>query len=130
VLTGERLQKYFPSATTDSRAPDLVIVTNDGVIYTKPHDGKLTEHGGFHDDDTSVALLLSNPKLAGKGRRIDAPVMTTEVAPTLVKSLGIAPDALQAVQRQGTGILPAVTWNRTAAHAIAQNASGDLSSSQ
>ncbi|WP_206951072.1 alkaline phosphatase family protein [Trinickia acidisoli] len=121
VLHGTRLARLFPSPTKDSRTPDLVVVTRDGVIYTSPNDGKLAEHGGFHDDDTSVALILSSPRLAG-GRRVRYPVSTTEVAPTVVSALGLSPDTLQAVVREGAGILPGVNW--TSPHALAQNEAG------
>ncbi|OOV85814.1 hypothetical protein BTA35_0216670, partial [Oceanospirillum linum] len=73
VLHGTRLAGIFPPPQKDSRTPDLVVVTRDGVIYTSPHDGKLAEHGGFHEDDTSVALILSSPKL-GHGRLVRYPV--------------------------------------------------------
>ena len=121
VLHGTRLADLFPSPKKDSRTPDLIVVTRDGVIYTSPRDGKLAEHGGFHDDDTSVALILSNPRLAG-GRLVRYPVSTTEVAPTVIGALGLSPDKLQAVVREGAGILPGVNW--TSSHALAQNEAG------
>jgi len=118
VLYGTRLASLFPSPDKDSRTPDVVVITRDGVIYAGPHDGKLAEHGGFHDDDTSVALVVSNPRLAG-ARQVRYPVSTTEVAPTVVSALGLSPDTLQAVVQEGAGILPGVNW--TASHALAQN---------
>jgi len=121
VLHGTRLAGIFPPPQKDSRTPDLVVVTRDGVIYTSPHDGKLAEHGGFHEDDTSVALILSSPKL-GHGRLVRYPVSTTQVAPTIVSALGVSPRKLQAVVREGAGILPGVNW--TPSHALAQTEAG------
>ncbi|HTI16574.1 MAG TPA: alkaline phosphatase family protein [Trinickia sp.] len=110
VLSGEALTRRFPSPAVDSRTPDIVVITRDGVIYTKPGDGKLAEHGGFHDDDTSVALMISNPRLAVSAHRLTYPVSTTQVAPTMLVALGLAPGALEAVAKEGTAALPGIKW--------------------
>ncbi|WP_118185960.1 alkaline phosphatase family protein [Paraburkholderia phosphatilytica] len=110
VISGKRLALRFPDPATDSRTPDIVVVSRDGVIFTPPHDGKLAEHGGFHDDDVHVALLVSNPHLAAQGRSVTWPVSTTEVAPTILAALGLKPDALQAVALEGTPVLPDTGW--------------------
>jgi hypothetical protein len=110
VLSGARLALQFPAPSADSRTPDIVIVSRKGVIFTPPHDGKLTEHGGFHDDDVHVALLLSNPRLAGTDRQVTWPVSTTQVAPTILAALGLQPDLLQAVAQEGTAPLPDARW--------------------
>ncbi|CAB3760494.1 alkaline phosphatase family protein [Paraburkholderia solisilvae] len=110
VLSGERLALRFPAPSGDSRTPDIVIVSREGVIFTPPRDGKLTEHGGFHDDDVHVALLVANPRLAGIGRQVTWPVSTTQVAPTILSALGLPPDTLQAVAQEGTPPLPDTHW--------------------
>jgi arylsulfatase A-like enzyme len=86
-------------------------VSRDGVIFTPPGDGKLAEHGGFHDDDTRVALLVSNPHLAAQGQQVTYPVSTTQVAPTILAALGLPVNALQAVAQEGTPVLPDGNWN-------------------
>ncbi len=104
VLSGAALRAQFGDPASDSRVPDLVIVPTQGVIYTKPTATKVAEHGGFGEDDTHVALLLSGPGFhAGT---VSAPVTTTQVAPTLLSALGLDPKALQAVVQEGTAILP------------------------
>jgi hypothetical protein len=62
------------------------------------------EHGGFNHDDTNVMLLLSNPNFEAK--TITGAVETTQVAPTILKALGLNPAALQAVQKEHTAVLP------------------------
>lgn len=109
VWYGDALAQHFPSPRIDSRSPDLVLIPENGVIYEKPGDGKMAEHGGFSEDNTHVALLLSHPSFAA--RRIDTPVASTQVAPTLLASLGLSPASLQAVQREGTPILPGTDWS-------------------
>jgi hypothetical protein len=118
VISGKRLALSFPAPAIDSRTPDIVIVSRDGVIYTPPHDGKLAEHGGFHDDDTHVALLVSNPRLADGGRSVTWPVSTTQVAPSILAALGLSPDALQAVALEGTAVLPDTRWTGAGQFAV------------
>jgi hypothetical protein len=126
VLNGDRLAMRFPAPAQDSRTPDIVVVSKDGVIFAKPDDGKLAEHGGFHDDDTAVALLVAGPQLANSGRRVTFPVSTTQVAPTILAALGLSPAELQAVVEEGTAVLPATNWVRSGQLAQAQQGDAPL----
>ena len=64
------------------------------------------DHGGVGHDDTNVILLLSNPDLEPK--MVRAAVGTAQVAPTILKALGIDPRALDAVRVEGTSVLPGI----------------------
>ncbi len=88
----------------DPRTPDIIVTPNYGVIYTGSSK-KLAEHGGFSHDDTNVILLLSNPSIPAK--TITTQVETSQVAPTILKALGLNPSSLQGVQIEGTAVLPA-----------------------
>jgi hypothetical protein len=59
---------------------------------------------GFSHDDTNVMMLVSNPGL--RGNTVTIPVTTMQVAPTILKVLGLNPSALQSVQQEGTETLP------------------------
>jgi len=87
----------------DPRSPDIIVTPNHGVIYTGSAR-KLMEHGGFGHDDTNVMMLVSNPVFETK--TITMPVETTQVAPTILKALGLDPDSLQAVRKELTPVLP------------------------
>jgi hypothetical protein len=89
----------------DSRTPDIVITPNVGVTYSGS-TAKQAEHGGFAHDDTNVMILVSNPNIAAK--TLTTPVQTAQVAPTILKALGLNPASLQAVQLQGTEVLPGI----------------------
>jgi predicted AlkP superfamily pyrophosphatase or phosphodiesterase len=89
----------------DSRTPDIIVAPNVGVTYSGS-TSKQAEHGGFSHDDTNVMILLSNPSFAAK--TLTAPVTTSQIAPTILKALGLNPQSLQAVQMQGTEVLPGV----------------------
>ncbi|HEX8878586.1 MAG TPA: alkaline phosphatase family protein, partial [Candidatus Acidoferrum sp.] len=89
----------------DPRTPDIVVIPNVGVVYTGG-DKKQSEHGGFAHDDTNVMLLVSNPSL--QARSVNSFVETAQVAPTILKLLGLDPNALDAVRQEGTPVLPAL----------------------
>ena len=81
----------------DSRTPDIIVTPNFGVVYTGS-SAKLSEHGGFSHDDTNVMLLVSAPSLPSA--RLQTPVQTLQIAPTILKALGIE-SAQPAVRSDG-----------------------------
>lgn len=89
----------------DPRTPDILVTPHIGVTYSGSGK-KLAEHGGFSHDDTNVIMLLSNPSF--RATTVTTPVQTMEVAPTILKALGLDPRALQSVQQEGTASLPSV----------------------
>ena len=95
-------------AGEDPRTPDIIVTPNVGVTYTGSTK-KLAEHGGFAHDDTNVVLLLSNPSLAP--RTVYTEVGTNQVAPTILQALGIDITSLDSVNREGTGVLPDLTFS-------------------
>ena len=102
---GSSLALNYNDPTLDPRTPDIIVTPNVGVTYSGSSK-KLAEHGGFAHDDTNVVLLLSNPGFFPK--TVKAAVGTAQVAPTILQALGIDPRALDAVRKEGTGVLPAV----------------------
>jgi hypothetical protein len=104
VLWGDSLKLLTNDPMHDNRIPDLVVIPNLGVIYYPPGDKSIAGHGGFSDDATHVALLVSNPRL--KSRPVRTSVQTTQVAPTILRVLGIPPQTLQSVSKEGTSVLP------------------------
>jgi hypothetical protein len=87
----------------DSRTPDLIVAPNVGHTYTGSSK-KQSEHGGFAFDDTNVVMLVSNPRIAAK--TVHAWAETTQVAPTILRALGLDPKLLDAVREEGTPVLP------------------------
>jgi arylsulfatase A-like enzyme len=92
----------------DPRTPDIIVIPNVGVVYTG-NLKKQSEHGGFAWDDTNVMLLVSNPGLERK--TIHSFVETTQVAPTILQLLGLDPDDLDAVRKEGTPVLPGLEFH-------------------
>ncbi len=91
----------------DPRTPDIIVEPNVGVIYTGS-SAKLAEHGGFDHDDTNVMMLLSNPSFSR--RSVYSAVETIQVAPTILKALGLNPSSLDAVRAEGTPVLPGMQF--------------------
>jgi hypothetical protein len=102
---GPSLKLNYNDPTKDPRTPDIIVTPNIGVTYSGSHK-KQAEHGGFAHDDTNVVMLLSHPDFDRK--TVKAEVGTAQVAPTILKALGIDPRALDAVRAEGTGVLPAL----------------------
>jgi hypothetical protein len=103
IFSGPMLETSFNPPSQDPRTPDIIVTPNVGVIYTGSKR-KQEEHGGFAHDDTNVIMLVSNPTF--KAKTVTGPVETMQVAPTILKALGLDPKALQAVKIDGTQVLP------------------------
>jgi predicted AlkP superfamily pyrophosphatase or phosphodiesterase len=89
----------------DPRSPDMIVTPNYGVTYVSGPSVS-EDHGGFGHDDTNVLLLLANPAL--KQSMVSIDVSTTQVAPTILKVLGLDPQKLDGVRLEGTTVLPRI----------------------
>ena len=92
----------------DPRTPDIIVQPNVGVIYTGSAK-KQEEHGGFAHDDINVMLLVSHPSYTH--HTVYSEVGTLQIAPSILKALGLDPRALDGVRMEGTGVLPDVNLN-------------------
>jgi hypothetical protein len=106
VMSREELKLKFNDPLHDSRTPDIIVQPVYGTIYTGASKNKVAEHGGFSFGDTNVGLIVSNPSLGH--RVVQTPVLTSQVAATILKSLDIDPNELQAVRKEGIRVLPFV----------------------
>jgi predicted AlkP superfamily pyrophosphatase or phosphodiesterase len=105
VLGGAELTLKFNDPASDSRTPDIIVQPVYGTIYTTSSK-KNSEHGGFSFGDTNVGLIVSNPAL--KSTVLKTPVTTAQVAPSILRALGLNPHALRSVQIEKTDVLPAL----------------------
>jgi hypothetical protein len=64
------------------------------------------DHGGFAHDDTNVMLLVANPSFTAE--TVDSTSTTRQIAPTMLKALGLNPGLLDAVRQEGTQVLSGV----------------------
>ena len=105
VMAGTELKLRFNNPLSDSRTPDVIVQPVYGMIYTTSTKQN-AEHGGFSFGDTNVGLVVSNPKL--RTRVIKTPVTTSQVAPTILRALGLEPRDLKSVGVEKTPALPAL----------------------
>ena len=103
VLAGAEIKLKFRNPLRDSRTPDILIQPEYGTIYTSSSK-KVSEHGGFSFGDINVGLIVSNPSF--EERTIKTPVLTSQIAPTILRVLGIDPKQLEAIRRELTPELP------------------------
>jgi len=89
----------------DPRSPDIIVTPNVGVTYSGS-TAMIGDHGGFAHDDTNVMLLVANPSFTA--RTVATITATRQVAPTIVKVLGLNPSELDAVRAEGTQVLSEV----------------------
>ena len=89
----------------DPRSPDIVVTPNVGMTYIGSGSA-LGDHGGFGHDDTNVILLVANSRFSPQ--TVSNATTTMQVAPTVLKALGLDPRALDAVRIEGTAVLPEV----------------------
>ena len=103
VFAGKGAARYFGVPVSDPRHPDVWGVVQVGVVYTG--GTKIAEHGGANPGDRDVPIVVYAPGVAQPG--VYHPwVETTQIAPTILDLLGLNPNALEAVQIEGTPVLP------------------------
>ena len=93
VYAGAASAAFFGVPVSDPRHPDILGIAQHGVVYTGGKS-KIAEHGGDDPQDRDVPILVVLPGLR-HGRSIGAPVETTQIAPTILRLLGLNPDPLQ-----------------------------------
>jgi predicted AlkP superfamily pyrophosphatase or phosphodiesterase len=105
IYTGVDAANFIGVPFSDPRVPDVIGVAQYGTVYTSK-TAKIAEHGGDNPQDRDVPIVVSGEPIAGAGAVSDAPVETTQIAPTILQLLGLDPGALQAVQIEHTAVLP------------------------
>ncbi len=108
VLWGPSLQQLFPDPAVDAAPPDIVVIPNLGTNYESPTAAPpvAAEHGGFNENELHVPITIVHNTV--KHGMVQAPVTTTQLAPTMLNLLNIDPHNLTGVTVEGTAILPQI----------------------
>jgi hypothetical protein len=106
IYGGKDAAHYFGVPSSDPRHPDVWGVVQVGVVYTG--GSKIAEHGGANPDDRDVPIVVYAPGTVQPGFYRHPVVETTQIAPTILDLLGLDPNALQAVQIEGTQVLSGI----------------------
>jgi hypothetical protein len=105
IYTGKAAARYFGVPSSDPRHPDEWGVVQAGVVYTAGK-GKIAEHGGANPADRDVPIVVYAPGV--EPQVSNQWVETTQIAPTIIRLLGLDPSDLEAVQIEGTQVLPGI----------------------
>jgi hypothetical protein len=103
VFAGSAAAKFFGVPAGDPRVPDLFGIVQHGVVYTGGK-GKIAEHGGADPQDRNVPIVLAGAGVDG-AQTLREPVETTQIAPTILRLLGLNPGELKVVQHEHTRAL-------------------------
>lgn len=102
IFAGPSLKTKFGDPTKDDHIPDILLKVNTGVVFTT--GSKIAEHGGDNEDDAHTVLLV-----ARKGTiplETKTPVTNFQVAPSIIKVLGLNLNNLDAYRYQKVQPLP------------------------
>ena len=102
IYAGDELEDQFADPAL-GRTPDIIIQPIHGTIYSKSA-AKVSEHGGFTDDDTHVLLIVANTNL--EGGVVNDRVENKQVAPTILDALGLDAGKLKGARAEHTMALP------------------------
>jgi hypothetical protein len=105
IYAGKEAADFFGVPYSDPAYPDVFGRVQVGTVYTG--GSKIAEHGGDNPGDRDVPLLVYAPRTVAHST-VHSWVETTQVAPTILDLLGLNPNALQAVQQEGTKVLPGI----------------------
>jgi hypothetical protein len=110
IWAGKAAAEYFGVPVSNGRYPEVFGRVQVGVIYTTPptltpETYEIAEHGGGNPGDRDVPILVYAPGLLPSGSSTHW-VETTQIAPTILKMLGLNPCDLDAVQTEHTPLLP------------------------
>jgi len=105
IYVGDQIDALFDGelAGNPSRRPDIIVEPVNGVVYAAA-GSKLADHGGFHNEDLRVPLVVVYP-----GREpgtVTSPVSLRQIAPTILKALHLRKNDLDAVRLENTPKLP------------------------
>jgi hypothetical protein len=104
IYAGAEAAEFIGAPRTDDRVPDLIGIAHRGTVYAGSKLSKIAEHGGHDTLDRHVGLVIF-----GAGIRhavVDDPVDAAQVAPTILRLLGVKTHELRAVREEHTRALP------------------------
>lgn len=107
ALAGAAAARFMGVPVSDDRVPDVIGIAQTGTIYGGSKLSKIAEHGGDAAGDRHVALVVFGAGV--RPARLHDPVETTQVAPTVLRLLGLPASSLSAVRAEDTAALPGVT---------------------
>ena len=106
IYAGSEAAEFIGVPASDDRVPDVIGIAKQGSVYAGSKLSKIAEHGGDADQDRHVGLIVFGAGV--RPAEVEARVETTQVAPTILKLLGLSSHELKAVRAEGTRPLPEI----------------------
>lgn len=106
VYAGDAAAEFIGVPVDDGRVPDVIGIAKTGSVYGGSKLSKIAEHGGDASADRHVALVIAGADI--RRNTVEERVETTQIAPTILRLLGLNPNKLQAVRREDTEMLPGI----------------------
>lgn len=104
IYAGEEAADFLRVPRGDDRYPDLVGIAQHGSVWAGSKLSKIAEHGGDAEEDRHVPLVVWGKGISNE--IVDDRVQTKQIAPTILKLLGLDPSELDAVKIERTQVLP------------------------
>lgn len=105
VLSGPALTLTWNNPERDPRVPNLILDAEPGVTWRAANSNDLRSCS-MSEDQTHVALLVSGAQLEGREDKTLVP--TTQLAPLLLRTLGLEKFDLEALKKEHTPALPGI----------------------
>jgi hypothetical protein len=101
IHAGKEAADFIGVSKNDDRVPDVIGIAQVGVVYSSPTKiKKISEHGGDARQDRHVPIVVwgAGVRRSTSGEHVE----TTQIAPTILKLLGLPIGELIAVKEEGT----------------------------
>ena len=109
IHAGADAAAFIGVPQSDARVPDVIGIAQVGVVYSSPTKiKKIAEHGGDAVGDRHVPIIVWGAGVTHLS--IAAPVETAQVAPTVLRALGLPVEELDGVRLEHTQPLPGATF--------------------
>ncbi len=104
IYVGREAAEFMGVKPGDTRVPDVIGIGQYGSVWAGGKLSKIAEHGGDAIQDRHVPILVWGAGV--RHHSVEERVETTQIAPTILRLLGLSPDELQAVRAEHTETLP------------------------
>jgi hypothetical protein len=107
IFAGPSLRTKYGDPVKDDHVPDILLKENTGVVFTT--GSKIAEHGGSNEDDVHTVLIVS--RKGDQSIKTKLPVTNYQVAPTILRALGLSLAGLDAYRYEQVQPLPLAPIN-------------------
>lgn len=105
IYAGADAAELIGVPASDERVPDIIGIAAIGTVYSSPTKiKKIAEHGGNAPQDRHVPIVLWGAGVHPV--RVEEAVQTAQIAPTVLKALGLPAHELKGVMLEHTEALP------------------------